>query len=99
MSDTIASEHIVGEHTVHGRRVEVHRLTWKNHPALSFEVIDAETGDLLTEDESFDQYPTMQQLEAVVDDSRAAQPEDGHDDCFGAHFTADGYTNCDGTAL
>ncbi|MER6520006.1 hypothetical protein ABT246_24520 [Streptomyces sp. NPDC001553] len=97
MSDNIASERIVGEHTVRGRRVDVHRLTWTNHPGLSFEVIDTETGDLLTEDESFDQYPTLPQLEAVID-AHAAQVEDGHN-CFGAHFAADGYTDCDGIPL
>ncbi|MFE4304818.1 hypothetical protein ACFRR6_01880 [Streptomyces sp. NPDC056891] len=103
MSDNIASEHTVGEHTIHGRRVEVHRLTWKNHPGLSFEVIDTETGDLLTETESFDHYPTTQQLTTVVEASNTtdahAHPGNGHEDCFGAHFTADGYTDCDGNVL
>ncbi|MFF8618832.1 hypothetical protein [Streptomyces sp. NPDC015350] len=96
MSDNIASDHIVGEHTIHGRHVEVHRLTWKNHPGLSFDVIDTETGDLLTMDESFDHYPTMQQLITVIE---ASNSEDGHDNCFGAHVTADGYADCDGNVL
>ncbi|MEW1548361.1 hypothetical protein [Streptomyces tsukubensis] len=72
MSDNVESEHIVGEHTVRGRRLKVHRLTWTNHPGLSFDVTDAETGDLLTEAESFDDYPTTEQLDALVDDSPAA---------------------------
>ncbi|WP_327309710.1 hypothetical protein OG730_41545 (plasmid) [Streptomyces sp. NBC_01298] len=101
MSDNIASEHTVGEHTIHGRRVEVHRLTWKDHPGLSFEVIDAETGDLLTETESFDDYPTEEQLTALVEASNTAdaQSGDGHEDCFGAHVTADGHADCDGNVL
>ncbi|MFJ5635010.1 hypothetical protein ACIQF5_20525 [Streptomyces goshikiensis] len=98
MSDTIASEHIVGEHTIHDRPVEVHRLTWKNHPGLSYDVIDTETGDLLTTDESFDTYPTLQQLTTVVE-ARNTADEDGHEECYGAHVTADGHADYDGNPL
>ncbi|MFE0778921.1 hypothetical protein [Streptomyces sp. NPDC058861] len=98
MSDTIASEQIVGEHPIHGRPVEVHRLTWKKHPGLSYDVIDTETGDLLTPDESFDNYPTLQQLTTVVE-ARNTADEDGHGECFGAHVTADGHTDCEGNPL
>ncbi|MFE8940995.1 hypothetical protein ACFYNX_26360 [Streptomyces sp. NPDC007872] len=99
MSNT--SEQMVGEHTIHGRRVEVHRLTWKNHPGLSYEVIDAETGALLTMDESFDDYPTEEQLATVVEANNAieAQAGDGHEECFGAHVTADGHADCDDNVL
>ncbi|MFB7836191.1 hypothetical protein [Streptomyces sp. NPDC056056] len=101
MSDTITSEHTVGEHTIHGRRVEVHRLTWRNHPGLSYDVIDTETGDLLTPDESFDDYPTEEQLTTIVEarNTAGAHPYDGHEECFGAHVTADGHADCDGNSL
>lgn len=100
MSDNIASEHRVGEHTVHGRRVEIHRLTWMNHPGASFHVIDSETGDLLDENEGFDQPPTQEQLQAVVEQAAAnSHATDGHDECFGVHATADGHSDCDGNLL
>ncbi|MFE8941165.1 hypothetical protein ACFYNX_27285 [Streptomyces sp. NPDC007872] len=96
MSDNNASDRIVGEHTIHGHHVEVHRLTWKNHPSLSFDVTDTETGGLLNMDESFDHYPTTRQLTTLIE---ASDSEDRHDNCFGAHVTADGHADCDGNVL
>lgn len=42
--------------------------------------------------------PTVPHLTAAAKASNAADadPGDGHDDCFGAHVTADGYADCDG---
>lgn len=74
MGDTVAAEHIVGEHTVHGRSVEVHRITWKNSPGLSYDVADARTGVVLTQEGSFDHYPTAEQLSTVVDEGSTTLP-------------------------
>ena len=67
MGDKVVSDTIVGKHTVGGRRLEVHRLTWREAPGLSYEVYDADTGADLTEQECFDHYPSHDQLAALVD--------------------------------
>jgi hypothetical protein len=64
MGDKVVSETVVGEHTVNGRRLEVRRLAWRDASGLSYQVFDIDTGEDLTEQECFDQYPTLDQLEA-----------------------------------
>jgi hypothetical protein len=58
----ITSERIVGEHTVGGRRVNVVETTWRGKPGRSYDLVDAETGETLTVDESFDAYPSDAQI-------------------------------------
>lgn len=38
-------------------------------------------------------------IDDVPADELANHSEDGHDNCFGAHVTADGYADCDGNVL
>ncbi|KAA9379676.1 hypothetical protein F5972_08470 [Microbispora cellulosiformans] len=63
---TVTSERAVGEHTVSGRRVRVVEITWRGQDGRSYDVEDAATGDTLTLDESFDAYPTPDQLADLV---------------------------------
>lgn len=67
MGDRVISDTVAGEHTVSGRRLEVRRLVWRDAPGLSFQVTDADTGEDLTEQECFDEYPTPGQLEALTE--------------------------------
>ena len=67
MGDKVNSERLVGTHTVRGRTLEVHRLTWRDAPGLSYDVVDEATGELLTIDESFDEAPTLDQLHELLD--------------------------------
>lgn len=62
----ITSETIVGERVVDGRRVLIQRTTWSGTRKLSFDVLDAETYEVLTEAESFDDEPTDEQVAAVI---------------------------------
>ncbi len=59
----ISSEQIVDTFVVHGITVEIQRITWKNGPGLSFDVIA--DGEMLT-DESFDDHPTSGQILDVL---------------------------------
>ncbi|MFF5265012.1 hypothetical protein ACFY4C_39350 [Actinomadura viridis] len=60
-----AHEDIVGGHTIAGRRVLIRCITWKGTSRRSFDVLDAETYEELT-DESFDAYPTDEQIKDVL---------------------------------
>jgi hypothetical protein len=62
VSDHVSSRRTVGRHVVAGRRLRVERLTWDNHPGLSFELYDDVTGECLTMDGAFDDYPAMAQM-------------------------------------
>ncbi|MEV7157203.1 hypothetical protein AB0N77_21685 [Streptomyces misionensis] len=77
MGDRPVSEKVVGEYVVDGRRVEVTRLVWRDAAGLSYDITDAETGELLR-DESFDEYPTEEQVrEALAEYESAAEDEPG----------------------
>ncbi|MGC5263927.1 hypothetical protein ACPXCO_23200 [Streptomyces cyaneofuscatus] len=67
MGDKVTSERLVGTHTVRDHTLEVYRLTWRDAPGLSYDVLDAATGELLTVDESFDRTPTRDQLHELVE--------------------------------
>lgn len=67
-----ASETIVGEHTIGGRRILIQRSTWKYDPGLSYDILDANTHQYLTVEESFDAYPTAEQIQDVLDRAHAA---------------------------
>ncbi|MFD8565153.1 hypothetical protein ACFV1N_48485 [Streptosporangium canum] len=62
----ISSEKTVGEHTIDGRPVQVQRIVWADG-GLSYGLIDANTGTVLTTEESFDTYPSDSQMKAVLD--------------------------------
>lgn len=64
MSDKPSSEKIVGTHVIHGVTAHVQRITWRDDPGLSFDVLD-ENEEYLT-DESFDDYPTQEQIADVL---------------------------------
>jgi hypothetical protein len=66
MSDSPTSEMVVGTEIVNGRELEIERTTWRDSAGLSYAVYDKATGNCLTEDESFDDYPTQEQVAAVV---------------------------------
>ncbi len=61
----ITSETVAGEHTIEGRRIQMQRTTWRGRDAASYDLLDAGTGESLTE-ESFDWYPTETQMAAVL---------------------------------
>lgn len=67
MSDRITSSKIVGGCEVAGRSLAVVRHTWRDATGRSFDVEDTATGEILTMDESFDSYPTSEQLSALVE--------------------------------
>ena len=57
------SERIVDTRVIYGVKVEIQRITWKNDPGLSFDIIA--DGEMLT-DESFDDLPTDEQIMDVL---------------------------------
>ncbi|MFI7049063.1 hypothetical protein [Streptosporangium sandarakinum] len=61
----ISSEKIVGEHTVDGRPVQVQQVVWADG-GLGYDLIDADTGNVLTTEESFSAYPSESQMKAVL---------------------------------
>lgn len=71
MGDKVISERLVGTHTVHGHTLEVHRLTWRDAPGLSYDVVDGATGALLTVAESFDDAPTLDQLNELLENQKS----------------------------
>lgn len=76
MGDRPISEKLVGEYVIDGRRVEITRLAWRDATGLSYDITDAETGDLLR-DESFDEYPTEEQVrEALTEFTSPTEDED-----------------------
>ncbi|MCP9209557.1 hypothetical protein [Streptomyces cucumeris] len=66
MSDAVTSERVVGKHNVDGRDVYIMRLTWRDSFGLSFDVYDAKTDECFTEESSFDEYPTDEQIRSVL---------------------------------
>jgi hypothetical protein len=77
VSDTKPStETIVGFHYVDGRRIHLQRITWTGSPVLSFDLIDADTGDLLTWYESFGHYPTLDDIRHVLAHPQTGDPDD-----------------------
>lgn len=80
MSDRVISETTVGVHEVSGRTVRVLRSEWRDHRGHSFGLDDVNSGEYLTPDECFDEYPTQSQMEAVVEefeDRKGASRADG----------------------
>jgi hypothetical protein len=71
MSDRPTSEMVVGTEIVNGRELEIERTTWRDSAGLSYAVYDKTTGNDLTEDGSFDDYPTQEQLTAVLEHAEA----------------------------
>ncbi|MDT0307253.1 hypothetical protein RM780_09790 [Streptomyces sp. DSM 44917] len=67
MGDKIVSWKTVGELDIAGHRIEIVRLTWRYAAGVSYDIIDAATGDVLTEDASFDSYPTEDQVRSLLD--------------------------------
>ena len=65
MSDKIISEKEVGWPVVDGKPLVVTRSVWRDANGLSYDVRDAR-GFCLTEAESFDDYPTDEQLAVVA---------------------------------
>jgi hypothetical protein len=68
MSDRVTSEKHVGTVTVNARRVDIVRSAWRDSTGLSYDVYDTATGRCLTEEESFDGYPTTAQLASLLED-------------------------------
>ncbi|MFJ2217882.1 hypothetical protein ACIQVO_36295 [Streptomyces sp. NPDC101062] len=67
MGDKVISEQLAGEYVIDGRRVEVTLLVWRDAEGLSYDITDAVTGALLR-DESFDEYPTEDQVREALDE-------------------------------
>ncbi|MFE1190137.1 hypothetical protein [[Kitasatospora] papulosa] len=67
MGDKVTSEQHAGEYVIDGRRVDVTRLAWRNAEGLSYDIADAVTGELLR-DESFDEYPTEEQVRDAIEE-------------------------------
>lgn len=76
MGDKVISEKPVGEYVIDGRHVEITRLVWRDTAGLSYDITDAETGDLLR-DESFDEHPTEEQVrDALADYNSPTEDEE-----------------------
>ncbi|MFC4048353.1 hypothetical protein ACFOY4_01545 [Actinomadura syzygii] len=60
-----AHEDIVGERTIADHHVVIRCITWKGTSRRSFDILDAESHDELT-DESFDECPTDEQIKDVL---------------------------------
>ncbi|MFI6884000.1 hypothetical protein [Streptosporangium canum] len=88
----ISSEKIVGEHTTDGRPVQVQQTVWADG-GLSYDLIDANTGNSLTTEESFATYPSDNQMKAVLDSLDTFDPADlvaEWERSTKAHYTAAG---------
>lgn len=68
MGDRVVRERHAGEHVIDGRTLEVVELTWRDAAGRSYDVMDSASGACLTEDESFDSYPSVNQLRALIPD-------------------------------
>lgn len=71
MGDKVISEQLVDTHAVDGHTLEVHRLTWRDAPGLSYDVVHRATSELLTVDESFDNAPTLDQLHKLLESQKS----------------------------
>jgi hypothetical protein len=60
---SVTTERIVGEHTIHGVPVQVQSTTWRGEDGTSYDLIAG--GEVITE-ESWDEYPTEQQMAAAL---------------------------------
>ncbi|OEV13628.1 hypothetical protein AN218_02665 [Streptomyces nanshensis] len=69
MGDKVTSAERVATREIGGRRLEIMRLTWRDAAGLSYDVTDADSGDDLTPNESFDDFPTDEQLAALVEEA------------------------------
>lgn len=67
MGDKVIDERMVDKRTVAGREVEIIQLTWRDAPGRSYDVVDVRTSHNLTEDESFDQAPTNDQIAVLIE--------------------------------
>lgn len=69
----VTTEVVIGEHLIRDRRVEVTRITWRGRPGVAYDLYDADTGDCLTEEESFGGYPSEEQMGNAVDEYEHAR--------------------------
>lgn len=66
MGDRVIHEKRVGTHVIEERTVHVVRSEWRDAEGLSFDVVDAISGERLNTDESFDDHPTDEQIRDVI---------------------------------
>jgi hypothetical protein len=66
---------------VRGRTFEVERISWRGTSGLSFDVTDVATGQCLTA-ESFDDEPTAEEIEELLDQLRDDLDSDSLDFFF-----------------
>jgi hypothetical protein len=64
----ITTETDIDELLVDGRRIRVVRVTWPANRGggAAYDLYDADTGDCLTEDESFDTEPSLDQVRNAI---------------------------------
>lgn len=62
----VTSEAFIREVAVGGRRVHVTRTTWRGKPGASYDLEDAESGQVLTSEESFGHDPSDTDIRAAV---------------------------------
>lgn len=72
MGDKVISEKVVGTHTVNGREIDIVQSVWRDAAGFSFDVVATDNGELLTTKESFDEYPSEEQIRQIV--MKAAGP-------------------------
>ncbi|GAA2627141.1 hypothetical protein GCM10010411_75270 [Actinomadura fulvescens] len=70
-----ATETLLGAHTIAGHRVGVQRISWNDTSGLGFDILDADTHQVLTEAASFDAYPTDAQIKTVLEGLRHRDDE------------------------
>ncbi|MFE8940996.1 hypothetical protein ACFYNX_26365 [Streptomyces sp. NPDC007872] len=56
------------EFQVDGQRFRVDELVWHNTSGRSFDLVHCDTDEVLTLDESFDKYPTDEQVASVLEE-------------------------------
>jgi hypothetical protein len=62
----VTSEAFIREVTLGGRRLHVTRTTWRGKPGASYDLEDAESGEVLTTEESFGRDPSDTEIRAVL---------------------------------
>lgn len=68
------TEKVIGRHDIGGRPLAVQITTWAGIDGASYDLLDGDTLDLLTENESLDAYPTEKQMRAILDELDESAP-------------------------
>ena len=82
----VESRVIVGEHVINGRDIKIRRTTWHGTAKHNYDVVVPSAETVLTVNESFDSYPTREEMKEVLADFA---PAEGRHDEAGAILLTD----------